>query len=268
MMISAARRRRRGFGRFWPCCCGCTTICVTVCGGIPVAGALVQIFTGATLVDSCTTGTTGCCQLCETGTYTLKVTIGGTLVHNATVTLAGGTITIAAGGSPPVVCCGAYAIPETLTLTDAEGSLTFGYDSGSFIPTWYGGHAVTRSSWTVTTPLGVCVSAGPTSGPVRVCYQMTCNAGSTPTFELVRSWSWVFEQGTITPAWYQDPSGFLPPGNPCATDPPVSCGIPHTDTSVDDEDPTTTSPFAISFTPVPSGGNFTADPIGGSVAIS
>jgi len=96
---------------------------------------------------------------------------------------------------------------------------------------------------------------------------MICFAGQAPTFQVQRAWSWVYEQGTLTPIWYQDPSGFAP-GVPCVTAPPPSCGSPLTDTASDSEDPTSTSPFAIAFMPAPAGSNATPDPIGGSVAIS
>lgn len=248
--------------------CGCgTKICVVVCGSIPLVGAVVSIYTSGVLIDSCTMDSTGCCTLDDSGTFLLQVTVSGTVVYSANRTLAGGTINIALGGSDTYVCCGGYAIPASLTLTDAAGSLSFVYYPSSFYPTWYGGHAVTRSSCSVTTPNNICVAADPSYGPVRVCYQMICYAGSDPTFDLQRSWSWVYEPGTLTPIWYQDPSGFVA-GQPCTTGPPAMCGSPHTDVSTDDENPTSTNPFAISFNPTPAVSNYTSDPVGGTVAIS
>ena len=91
--------------------------------------------------------------------------------------------------------------------------------------------------------------------------------GPDPTFAIQRSWSWVYQPGTLTPIWYQDPSGFVA-GQPCTTGPPAMCGSPHTDVSTDAKNPTTTSPFAISFNPTPAVSNYTSDPVGGTVAIS
>ena len=194
--------------------------------------------------------------------------MSGQIVYSATRTLPpGGTTTIALGGNALVVCCGGYAIPETLTLTDAAGSLSFVYYPNSFYPTWYGGHAVQRASCSVTTPNNICVAAPASQGPVRVCYQMICYAGQNPTFAIQRSWSWVYQPGTLTPIWYQDPSGFVA-GQPCTTGPPAMCGSPHTDVSTDAKNPTTTNPFAISFNPTPAVSNYTSDPVGGTVAIS
>ena len=253
-----------------PCdCAGCTTtICVVWCSTVPVYGAGVAILSGSTVVASGTTGSGGCVTLTipAAGSYTVQVTVSGSVVYSATKSLAcNGTTTIGLT-TAPVVCCGGYAIPDSLTLTDAAGSLGFVYLSGSSPPSWYGGHAVTQTSCPVTTPGGICVVGAPSSGPVRCCYQMTCHAGSNPTFGLQRAWSWVYESGTLTPIWYQDPGGF--PAGICTTAPPASCGSPLTDTASDAENPTSTLPFMISFSPSPAGGNATGDPVGGSVSIS
>ena len=102
---------------------------------------------------------------------------------------------------------------------------------------------------------------------MKACYQMICYAGTQPTFSIQRSWSWVYQQGTLTPIWYQDPSG-ITPGQPCTTAPPASCGSPHTDTASFSANPSSTSPFALSGTPAAAAGNYTSDPVGGTVAIS
>jgi hypothetical protein len=122
---------------------GHTTICVAACGGIPVYGAVVTVLSGSTVVGQCTTGTGGCCQFPVTGNYTVQVQVGGTLVYSATRTLSsGGTITISLGNNSGLVCCGGYAIPQNLTLTDAAGSLSFVYYPNYFYPIWFGGHSV------------------------------------------------------------------------------------------------------------------------------
>ena len=96
---------------------------------------------------------------------------------------------------------------------------------------------------------------------------MICHAGQNPTFAVQRSWSWVYQQGTLTPIWYQDPSGFAP-GQFCITAPPAICGNPLTDTASFGANPTSTSPFVLSGTPAPAASNATSDPVGGSIAIS
>lgn len=262
-----------GLTRLQPgACCGCgcnTTICVVQCGSVPVYGASVVVASGSTTVASGTTGSGGCVTLSipSAGSYTVQVTVSGTMVYNASRTLScNGTITVALSASG-LVCCGGYAIPYNLTLTDAGGSLSFVYYPSYYYPIWYGGHAVTRESCTISTPNDICVSNPPSSGPVRICYQMICYAGDSPRFAIQRAWSWVYEPGTLTPIWYQDPTGFVA-GLPCATAPPASCGSPLTDTSSFSANPSSTSPFVLSGTPAAAPSNATADPVGGSIVIS
>jgi hypothetical protein len=249
---------------------GCqTTICVTACSSIPVYAAVVEVLSGSTVVASCTTSSTGCCTFSLCGTFTVQVTVGGTLEYSATRTLSSGGTTIISLGNNGLVCCGSYAIPQVLTLTDAAGSLSFEYcpSCSATYPTWTGGHSVQQTSSTVTTPGGACVVASPTTGPVRVCYQMVCNSSSNPVFTVQRSWSWVYQQGTLTPIWYQNPAGFSP-GQLCITSPPSSCGSPLIDTASFAANPSSSSPFTLSGTPAVAPSNATSDPVGGSVAIS
>lgn len=243
-----------------------TKVCVTACGSLPVFGAVVTVLSGSTAVATCTTGAAGCCTVPVSGTYTLQVSVSGSVVYSASRDLTG-TVSVALGSNSGLVCCGGYAIPRVLTLTDAAGSLTFVYDPNYFYPLWTGGHSVQLQSCSVTTPNNVCVVADPSQGPVRVCYQMLCHAGSTPVFTVQRSWSWVYESGTFTPIWFQDPSGFTP-GALCTTAPPGSCGSPLTDTASFGGNPASPAPFVLSGTPAPAGSNSTADPVGGSIAIS
>ncbi len=247
---------------------GCrAAVCVRVCGGIPLVGAAVDILDGSTVVASGTTGDGGCAAFELCGRYTVRITVSGTVEYQATRDLAGEVDVILAGFSG-VVCCGGYAIPTVLTATDAAGSFPMVYDPNAFSPLWTGGHSVDRQSCTVTTPFNLCVVAQPSNGPVRVCYQMACVAGHTPTFTVQRSWSWVFQPGPLTPIWYQDPTGFTP-GQSCITAPPPTCGNPLTDTASFAADPASPAgPFALSGAPAAAPGNATADPIGGGVAIS
>ncbi len=246
-----------------------TTICVIACyPAVSVYGAVVTLLNGTTTVASGTTGSTGCIKFPIAGTYIVQVQINGTLVYSSSRTLApGGTTTIAVSGTSGLVCCGGYAIPQQLTLTDAAGTLQFNYYPNYYYPIWYGGHSVNLLSCSVTTPNNVCVAAAPSQGPVRVCYQMTCIAGTQPVFSIQRSWSWVYQQGTLNAIWYQDSTGFLL-GQPCATSPPAPCGNPHTDTSSFSANPSSTSPFTLSGNPVAAAGNATADPVAGSIVIS
>ncbi len=245
-----------------------TRICVTACGNLPVPGATITLLSGTRNIATSTTGPDGCSQFLVAGTYTVQVAIGGTVAYEGLQTLpSGGTTTISAGSSG-LICCGGYAIPQVLTLTDAEGTIQLVYDStdGLYLPTWFGGHAVTRLSSTVTTPNNICTAQPASQGPVRVCYQMTCNAGQNPTFKITRSWSWVYQQSN-TPIWFQDPTGFTP-GRYCITAPPPQCGNPLTDTAAFGTNPLPGGPFALSGSPTPTASNATSDPIGGSIAIS
>lgn len=246
-----------------------TTICVVACyPALHVFGALVQIYTapGGTLLASCTTPASGCCSFSLSGSYYVTVTVSDKLAYADTITLAG-SVTIPLSGTSGLVCCGGYLIPEILTLTDAAGSLQFVYYPNYFYPIWYGGHAVNLVSCSVTTPNNICVAAAPILGPVRVCYQMTCVTGSSPAFSVQRSWSWVYQQGTLTPIWYQDGTGFAA-GQPCVTSPPGSCGSPHTDTSSFAATPSSGSPFTLAGSPAAAVGNATTDPVGGTIVIS
>lgn len=246
-----------------------TTICITACSpAIPVYGAVVTILSGSNTITSGTTGTGGCVTLPISGSHTVQVQVGGTQVYSGLQSLrAGGTTTIGLSTNSGLVCCGGNAIPQNLTLTDAAGSLQFSYYPNYYYPIWYGGHAVTRQSCSAATPNNLCDVGTESNGPVRVCYEMICYAGSNPTFSVQRSWSWVYQQGTVTPVWYQDPTGFTP-GQPCSTAPPAICGSPHTDIASFSANPSSTNPFTLTGTPIAGSGNYTADPVGGSVVIS
>lgn len=253
------------------CCCAATTICVKQCYPyIPLSGATVSVYTaqGGTLLASCTTGSNGCCTLKLSGSYYVTVVdTYGTQVFGGTETLtAGGTTSIVVDDSN-YVCCGGYAIPKTLTLTDAAGSVTIAYNSS--VPDWDGGHAVQLSSEPIING-STCQVGSASVGPVRVCYQLTCNASASPVFTLQRAWSYFPGTSPTPPGYYQDPTGFTP-GAGCYTSPPGNCGGPYVDTATGSANPSSGSPFAISFTLTDSAGNVMPDPIatgGGTVAIS
>jgi hypothetical protein len=96
---------------------------------------------------------------------------------------------------------------------------------------------------------------------------MQCYGNSeSPSFSIQRQWAWVYEQGTLTPIYYQDPTDFAP-GSLCATAAPFLCGG-SVDSSSGSADPDSSSPFAITFGSLtPAAPNETADPIGGSVSL-
>jgi hypothetical protein len=150
--------------------------------------------------------------------------------------------------------------PDTTpTVKVAQANLSALATSGSIpliVPTGLsvGGWDVWTSCWFAPTDLAYSpagIVAAPAGGYLSV----------------QRSWSWVYQQGTLTPIWYQDPSG-ITPGQPCTTAPPASCGSPHTDTASFSANPSNNSPFTLSGTPAAAAGNYTSDPVGGTVAIS
>ena len=171
-----------------------------------------------------------------------------------------------------IICCGGYAIPASLTLTDAVASTTFLYQAGfGSYPSWIGCTSPVVSSATATTPGGVCVVAPAAVQAIAVCYLMQCISTTSPKFTLTRSWGWVYIQGTLTPIWYSQGSGpCTAAGMPtfCSPPPPGSCGSPHVDTSIDSENPTYFVTLRHLVQPDPSAGNYTSDPVGGTVGVS
>lgn len=249
-------------------CCGCsstTKICVTVCSGLSAYGYTIELYSGSSEVDSCVTDSTGCCTFTETGTYTVKVyNPEGTLISTSTHTLSGTTITIAAT-DPAVVCCGGYVIPVTMSLTDATGTVPLVYSStvgGSSF--WYACVQPIRTCYNYS---GVACALVSSSQAMTVCYLFACQPSSSPKFGLTRTWAWNYWPIAPTAVWMNGSWATCSPGSPCI----VAGGSPcsnNTDSSASRATPSSSAPFAISFTPVPAGGNATSDPIGGTVAIS
>jgi hypothetical protein len=201
---------------------GCSTqICVSLpCGAGPAVGALVEIYTGSTLVDSCTTGSTGCCTLPECGTYTLKIYYAGVLVYNVSRTLNGTTISITISTSDTNLdCCGTCAIPYNLTLIDSNGSIPFLYDGG----TWLGSYTITLpnvlnpSVLNCTMPLTV-ISAG-----ILVTYQGTCVEVSPGNyqFQVTQYFNYLFASTVGSSLLWAGTFGASSCTWSCATPPPV-----------------------------------------------
>lgn len=258
----------------WPCCAS-DKICVTACGGKPLDGATINLRTGSTtgpIVATGTTDSTGCWSPAPSGTYYVEVVYGGYSLYNASRTVSG-TLSIAVSGSS-IICCAGYVIPASLTLTDVVGSIVFNYSSGASgtYPTWLGCVSVDRLSVTVTAP---CTPGTPTVQPMAVCYQMLCVGGSPP-FRLQRSWGYIPGAGSGgSDIWYSQanlgaPCSTALASTGCSPDPPVPCGSPLDDTALDYATPSSSSPFAISFTMADQPSNTTADPIGSgdTVAVS
>jgi hypothetical protein len=229
-----------------------------------VVGATVQLYSGATLIDSQTTGAGGCATFTQTGAYTVKVIVSGTQEFSGSKTLNGTTITINLGSSPAsIVCCGGYAIPYNLSLTDTIATIALAYVASSSPPLWTGCNPVSIRSSTVTFPGGACTIGTPAVQDINVCYAMTCNSGSSPTFAMTRTWTWVTD--VRNPPIYYSQANI----GGCS----VGCGVPgvcsgSNDSASGSANPTSASPFAISFAMTDNGANTTADPVGGGVGVS
>lgn len=251
--------------------CGCAsgaTICVKPCTSGGLAGASVAIRSGGStgpLVFEGTTGSNGCVAVPVSGAgYYVTASYDGNVGYAGSPTIpAGGTLTLS--GDPAgygVVCCGSYTIPMSLTATDAAGSFALGYDasaSGSYgYPIWDGGHDVQL-------PSGGCFWGSTSTGPVAVCYQVACNAGS---FSAQRSWPYSYDAAGSAAAYYQAQGGIVP-GSGCVVAPPPQ---PNCNGGVDvatgTASPSSGSPFAASFPMAPGAANVTADPVGGTLAVS
>lgn len=281
MLIISPRRLIRldqfALGGICGCCpSGSTEICLSVScspNTIPVIGATIELYSGSTLVDSCTTGDSGCCSFTETGTYTVKVVIGGSTVYSGSQTLSGSTINIGiSASSANLICCDGYAIPETLTVTDVLGSFTIDYCltcSGFF---WTGWRSATALSCSVTTPSEICTWGTPSTGMIAICYSLLCRPSTTPHFTLTRNWYWSYYDGFGTPYIYQV-SSIPGAGGACATNgPEAQCGGGDDNAIGNNNTASSSAPFAISFTMADSVSNVTTDPVqagaGDTVSIS
>lgn len=169
-------------------CCGGTTICVTVCTSpsTPVVGAVVELFTGLTLIDSCTTVSGGCCSFTQTGTYTIRVVYGGNTTSFGSHTLSGGTIGLnLTAAQANVICCGPCPIPLNMTLTDSNQTVAFDYN-----PTfdfWFGCYTLSFNNiinnTAFTGPGAGCCQIG--TGTIVVAYTGQCvTVGASSQFQV------------------------------------------------------------------------------------
>lgn len=164
-------------------CCGPTTFCVAVCStSSGLAGALVQVKSGSTVLGSCTTGPGGCCQIAglSSGTYTVVVTYGGSTVFSGSKTItAGGTVNVFAATPATIQCCpGASAscgIPNTLHLTDVNTTIALTYNSGS--GQWSGCYTLNTGGTSIITSLpsaANCQVATVGTGSIDIGYTAQC----------------------------------------------------------------------------------------------
>lgn len=252
------------------CHCGCTgagtTICVKGCSGtVAVYGATVQLWSGATPVDSGVTDATGCCTFADAGTFDVKVVYQGTTTDFGNKTLAGTPINLAL--STGYVCCGSPAalVPWNITLTDSQGAIPFCWDPAHNV--WWGGRIITASSVmaTATGPGGSCAISAPSAGPVAVWYSMQCAGGG----RLLISREWPISDdgtGTNTQTYYQNAPTITCGVEATHAPPPVCFGAIEQDGCF--LTITSTVPFAASCTPG-GVGTFTTDPLGAtSIAVS
>ncbi len=171
-----------------PCCCGCspTTICVTGCSSSIINGATVTVKSGATVIGTCVTSGSGCCQITipSGGSYTVVVSATGFTTNTSTHTLScGGSTTISLGNPPAgTTCCGSCPVPNTLTLTDATGTCTLTHSGGA----WTGFYEFSMTGRTTSIIGGVCTCSAPTTVTQHIQYQLVCSGAGTMT--LTRTW--------------------------------------------------------------------------------
>ena len=129
-------------------CCPCTPggcsfiICLinTCPGGPPATNVVVQIFSGATLLATCTTASpSGCCNITlPAGTYTIKANTSGgnprySTVNTTSAFACGNTYTFTIGPQSGYFCspCFLEPIPNSLVVTILGAPHTMGASSAS-----------------------------------------------------------------------------------------------------------------------------------------
>lgn len=173
-----------------------------LCSGnaTPIYGATVAVLSGGSPVDSCTTGANGCCQVAipSSGTYEVKVTYGGTVVHDANQSLTCGGTTGVIVSLSDVVCCNVSgptycAIPYNLTLTDANTTMAFNYNAS--LGYWVNCYTFTPSGSVIVADTHVTGLCGDNytlgSGAVPITYVGQCTGGGlfTVTQRFPGAWT-------------------------------------------------------------------------------
>jgi hypothetical protein len=246
---------------------------------LPLYGAVVTVTSGGSTLDSCTTNATGCCTmsvLTTPGTYTVTVTFNGSTIYSASRSVVCGTNTIGIAAPSNVICCSGYYIPYNLTGTDAIGTflLTYSASQSSFyaLPTWVGCRIISVTAIKLDPAFcpGGCVTLGPATFSLEVCYLFQCKTSGGNHFYLERDWPYNFLTGGTTPYYYAQNTldNCASPISACGAGPCGNlCGGGGND-STGNANPSSSAPFAISFTMTPMAGNQTTDPIGGNVSVS
>jgi hypothetical protein len=177
-------RHQFSLGGLCGCCAGSFTVCVVACSSNPLAGA---VFT----VDgvSCTTAAGGCCTISgvPNGTYSYTIKYGGvTVLTGSRAFASGNTYTFDVGTPSGFVCCGPCPIPENLTLTDANGTISFVYSGGL----WSGCYTFDPGVQVITSLAsgGACASPGLVgtlgTGMISVGYTGACVGGQFSVHQL------------------------------------------------------------------------------------
>jgi hypothetical protein len=263
------------------CCCAGTTFCVSViCPSqvIKLVGAVVMV-----AGKSCTIGTSGCCTIDGlSGTQTVTVTYDGVTIFTGSRAM-GSTVNIVLS-SPPAgfVCCWNCLIPETLYLTDANGTHTLSWTGVN----WYICYTIATTGVTLagTTGCGcLCGAPGPITLPIQ--YQVVCSSTVTNSFLITAEWPGVCCVGgtgcvcgggcsAMTPGVAA--AGYVQPSNGCnvfSGGYTSDCSLCSSGTSnpfIDALSVTQAwsrcSPFALSGTLA--GTTLTSSPVGTSISIS
>lgn len=264
----------------------CQTFTFTVCG-VEATSATVDVYDvmGGTLVASGTAATSGIIRLWWQGAAgSYYVTASASSVSFA------GTLTLACAGTTAFsgvaggICCsfgdaGACPIPQNLTLTDANGSYPFTYNGSGWIA------CTTVSSASVSTlTSGPCTPSAGAGGTIPITYVGTCNVvAGVPQFNVDRWWMGV-SLGAPILGVLQPPFAYVAPTVLSCAGPSIStsggagwvipCIIsaspanPFLNVSGLSQVWSACSPFAWSGTLIPSPGEFTSDPVGGTVAVA
>jgi hypothetical protein len=170
-------------------CCECADVEVHVTGcGTNLVGATVTIKSGATVIDSGTTGAGGLVTLTipAAGSYTVIASATGWGTNSTTHSFTcGGTFTFALGTPVGTVCCDGCPVPTTLSLTDVNTTISLTHTGAS----WFGSYDIAVNTRRDVLSGGVCVCTNLTPGTARVCYTLTCSGGLTK-MALTRTWNY------------------------------------------------------------------------------
>lgn len=178
------------------CCCAAITVCLLCCDGSTVysCGATVTLTdSGGATVATGTTGGSGCVTLDPTNTpatITITPTSPNYCTYTGTAPACGASHTYTLACNCPGVLnsiqCQCIPVPKTLTLSDANGSYSFVYQtSGPFAGYWYCTGTSTPVSPVVVSPGLSCLCNQ--TAQVGYYYTGLCVAGAA--FRVTRYWN-------------------------------------------------------------------------------